>query len=82
MGLIWALTKLTGRLSTRRMKLIEWLRGKGMSEVEFARLIGRHKVSVCRYVRGVRRPDGDTMDVIREVTGGLVDRPDFPRKGR
>ncbi len=62
------------------MRLKAFLKKSGMSEAEFAVAIGRHKVSVCRYVTGVRRPDAETMRLIRDVTGGMVSERDFPRK--
>lgn len=59
------------------MKLAEYLSLSGLSDAQFANLIGRDRTSVSRLRRGETRPDWDTMQEIARHTKGAVTPNDF-----
>lgn len=60
------------------MQLHEYLSNNGISQAEFARLIGESPQNVQRYVSGKRRPsDDETYQNIAHVTSGQVTANDF-----
>lgn len=59
------------------MKLEQYLARKKLNQSQFADLIGSHKSTVSRLVRGLTWPDKETLRRIRQVTGGAVSANDF-----
>ena len=62
------------------MRLSDFLLRKGLSQVEFAALIGVDQATVSRYVTGDRLPSLPVSLRIREVTKGWVKPDDFVLK--
>lgn len=56
------------------MKLTDWLKSSGMTQCEFANLLGVHESHVSRFMRGERRPSPDLALRIEVVTSGAVSR--------
>ena len=61
------------------MTLSQYLKMNGLRYAEFAARIGRSEATVSRLVRGLHRPDWDTMEAIQKETGGAVTPNDFVR---
>jgi transcriptional regulator with XRE-family HTH domain len=61
----------------QQMTLAEWLKGKKLSNAEFAAKIERTAEAVRRYANGERIPDKETMPLIAQATGGDVTANDF-----
>jgi len=59
------------------MKLIDWLNRNEVGVGEFAQRIGRHRVTVSRYLSGDRTPRTDDLRAIARETGGAVTANDF-----
>lgn len=59
------------------MKLAEYLKAHDISAAEFARRIGVHKVTLSRYIRGVRRPALAHSIAIQKATRGKVKPESF-----
>jgi transcriptional regulator with XRE-family HTH domain len=53
-------------------QLKQWLTEKGMKVDDLARALGRHRVTVFRYLRGEDMPRPDTATRIESVTEGAV----------
>lgn len=66
------------------MKLQAWLDLKGLSQHDFATLVGRERSTVTRWVGG-RMPSKSDLAIIRDVTEGAVTANDWvdetPRRG-
>lgn len=58
------------------MKLLDYLREKGLTQQQFGDLIGRSQQAVARYC-AARVPDSDTMKLILAASGGAVTPNDF-----
>jgi hypothetical protein len=59
------------------MQLAAYMARNNIRDGEFARLIGRSRVTVNRLRRGLVRPSWDTIKEIRAVTNGEVTADDF-----
>lgn len=59
------------------MKLATWLRKKGMSQREFAKLIGSDQSHVSDLVRGKNYPRVSSIARIAKVTRGAVKFEDW-----
>ena len=59
------------------MTLAHYLSERGITLKEFGGEIQRSKSTVSRLVRGLNKPDWDTMKEIERATGGLVTPNDF-----
>lgn len=59
------------------MKLAQYLSNTGISQQEFALLIGKSQVNVSRYAGGSRKPDSETIAKIHTATGGKVSLADW-----
>ena len=59
------------------MQLRDYLEAEGITAAEFAKLIARSEATVSRIIRGVNRPDWDTLQKIGIATGGKVTPNDF-----
>ena len=64
------------------MKLQDWLnkranQGRGLTNGEFAKIVGISRYSVWRYCRGDRVPDRETMRNIMTATDREVMPNDF-----
>lgn len=59
------------------MKLSAWLEKTGIPVDEFADLIGVHRSTVNRFVRGFVFPRLETVEKIKEVTNGEVTAQDL-----
>lgn len=59
------------------MRLPEWLRANGVSQVAFARRIGTSAASVTRYCGGNRMPRPAQLVAIDRETKGAVTANDF-----
>lgn len=59
------------------MKLHEYMAREGVSDGEFASLIGKTRMAVFRYRTERRTPTPDVMAKIAEVTNGAVTPNDF-----
>lgn len=65
------------RLKYRRgisvgMKIGQWIEFEGLTTVAAGRRIGKPQSLVSRFLRGLRRPSFDTMEVIAIASGGAV----------
>lgn len=59
------------------MKLAAYLEKQGLSQAEFARIIGVEQPTVSRIVAGTRTPSTKLMLVIADRTKGKVKPNDF-----
>ena len=59
------------------MQIGDWIKSRGLTDVDFAELVGVDKSTVGRWVAGTVRPDWDRLPKIIEVTEGLVTANDF-----
>jgi transcriptional regulator with XRE-family HTH domain len=59
------------------MTLSDYLKLNGITEVEFAALIGRSQSAVNRIKLGRRQPDWETLRRIAKATQGAVTPNDF-----
>lgn len=59
------------------MKLAEYLSEFGISQADFAAMIGLSAPSVSRLVKGTQRPNLDTILSIERATGKKVTASDF-----
>ena len=59
------------------MKLSAYLINRGLSDADFAKLIGVSRQAVHRYKSGDRWPDRTILAKIKLVTGGAVLPDDF-----
>lgn len=59
------------------MRLRTYLAEQGLSFDAFAKAIGVTDMAVRRYAAGLRMPRVETLERIREVTGGQVLATDF-----
>jgi transcriptional regulator with XRE-family HTH domain len=64
------------------MRLADYLSREGISDTEFAAMIGVSRMSVGRYRSGERRPEWDVLARIVEATRGEVTANDFLGAGR
>jgi transcriptional regulator with XRE-family HTH domain len=62
------------------MKLADYLEKEGISQLEFADLIGSTSATVSRIVHGGQNPSLALMIKIKEVTKGKVKPNDFIEK--
>jgi transcriptional regulator with XRE-family HTH domain len=60
-----------------RMQLADYMAREKLRDGEFARRIGRSRVTVNRIRRGLIRPSWDTIKAIRAATRGEVTADDF-----
>lgn len=60
-----------------RMKLREWLRAHDIKPVAFAAQVGRSPSTISRLLRGLTRPDWETMTAIEHATNGAVTPNDW-----
>ena len=51
------------------IKLKRFRQSKGLSQKEFAALIGASEISISSYERGARRPKDKTMRIMAKKTG-------------
>jgi len=49
-----------------------WLDGQGLSQADLARRCGVGEASVCRWLRGTRRPGLDLAIAVEQLTDGAV----------
>lgn len=61
------------------MHLSEYMAQKNLSDAEVASAIERSRPTVSRLRRGKMRPDWDTIERLRDFSGGLVTADDFVR---
>ena len=59
------------------MRLADWLTANDTSDAAFAAPIGVTRQTVARYKSGDRRPEGDVLERIVQVTDGRVTPNDF-----
>lgn len=59
------------------MLLVDWLEKHGVSDANFAELIGKSRIDVFRYKKGRVMPRPDVLARIAEATGGAVQPMDF-----
>lgn len=59
------------------MKLIDYMKDKGLTDAAFGAKVGVDRATVSRWRRGVFRPDWDIIEKIEEATGGMVTAKDF-----
>jgi transcriptional regulator with XRE-family HTH domain len=59
------------------MKLDAYLEQKNMPVEQFADLIGVHRTSVYRFIKGLAFPRPSTLKRITQETGGRVTANDF-----
>lgn len=59
------------------MKLHDWLKEQNVTQKEFARRIGRDRITVWRICNGVTNPDPNTLQAIVSETGGTVAASDL-----
>jgi transcriptional regulator with XRE-family HTH domain len=57
--------------------LSDWMARNGLTDEAVATAISRSRVSVSRYRRRLMRPDWETIQAIREYTGGKVRAEDW-----
>lgn len=65
------------RVTLVPMKLAVYIENKRLTLEEFGQSIGRSKMAVSRYVRGLRTPNAETMHSIMAATNGAVTPNDF-----
>lgn len=58
-------------------KLKQWLNGVGESADWLANQLGKHRVTVFRYLRAEDMPRPDTATLIEKVTDGAVTATDL-----
>lgn len=61
------------------MRLSEFMRERQLSDEVVADAIGRSRVSVSRYRRGLVRPDWNTIEALDAFTRGKVSVADWLR---
>ena len=54
------------------MKLSEFMQARGISDEELASKIGRTRVSVSRYRRGLETPSAEVIKNLVELSGGEI----------
>ena len=59
------------------MTLKDWLNHKDVTASDFAKKIGRSAPTVSRILRGINKPDWETMLAIEAATEGAVTPNDF-----
>ena len=59
------------------MHLSDYMARNGLNDESMATAISRSRSSVSRYRRRVVRPDWETIQAIREYTGGKVRAEDW-----
>lgn len=59
------------------MKLSDWRKREGLTQVQVAEKIGRTHPTVSRIEAGEHRPDWATLEAITALTGGEVTPNDF-----
>ena len=59
------------------MKLADWLKVNGVTQVEFAKRIGVTSGFVSQMCAGVSRPGLDRIEAIHKATSGEVTATDF-----
>lgn len=59
------------------MRLTDYLEAKGITDTEFARLVGVSHSLVHYWKSGAKRPSMETAARIRDATGGAVTADDF-----
>ena len=59
------------------MKLKEYLKKNGITEMNFAEMLGCKQPTISRYVNNLRLPRGNLMKKIQEITLGEVNYNDF-----
>jgi transcriptional regulator with XRE-family HTH domain len=59
------------------MKLGDYMSQYGLDDSQMADLIGKNRVTVNRYRRGVETPSGDTIRKIVEISYGKVTANDL-----
>ena len=64
------------------MRLYDYLRSKGLSQVAFGKLLGVQSQTVNRYCRGKRIPGPEDLVAIARITKGAVTVEDFVRTRR
>jgi len=56
------------------MKVIaKWMKDQGLTQSEFARLLGVDRHQVNRWLRGKKRPNLDTLRRLQKATGLSLD---------
>lgn len=59
------------------MKLSQYLEKHDISDAEFGEAVGRHRITVGKWRRGLVRPDWDALREIEIATNGKVTADDF-----
>jgi transcriptional regulator with XRE-family HTH domain len=59
------------------MHLADYMARNDLTDEEVAEAIGRSRVSVSRYRRGIMRPDWDVIQAIRKFTKNRVNEDDW-----
>lgn len=54
------------------MHLAEYMKANGLTDDDVAKAIGRTRVSISRYRRRIERPGWETLDRIKDWSGGQV----------
>lgn len=47
----------------------DWLKKQGLTQRQFAALLGSHEVEVSRWLNGKKKPSLQTLDNMAKVTG-------------
>ena len=61
----------------RAMKLADYIKEAGLTDEAFGRLVGVSQPTVSRLKRDLSWPTRETIERIRDVTGGKVTADDF-----
>lgn len=72
MGCTKSLTDFVRMVYIPAMHLSAYMSRNGLSDDEVAKAIGRSRVSVSRYRRGLVRPDWDAVESIKTFSRGEV----------
>ena len=59
------------------MHLAEYMESNGLTDVGVANEIGRSRVTVSRIRRRKVRPDWDTIELLKQWSGGQITADDF-----
>ncbi len=61
----------------RRMHLADFMTANNLSDEDVATAVGRSRVSISRYRRGLMRPNWQAVDDIKSFTKGEVSADDW-----
>ena len=65
------------RVQIGDMTLAEYMAQEGLTDVDLAERVNRHRSNVLRWRTGATRPDFDALVAIEHLTGGKVTARDF-----